>query len=195
MSTSSKRLLVVTTLGTLGYTSLILQWLWVSVLLLPSLFENASVKNFLLPPPSTTEAPMIEFHSPPLLAMIFTIIITVAVLIVTVIILARLPAAISKTGKNVTRKSAEAIVPALTHHRTLPAQEKRQLTIQTIRLIKYIFTLLPFLLLFLTTYIPTSLSGEIIMLVGAFLALGTLLWFGLEYAAARILKIKPTRLI
>lgn len=195
MLAPSKRQLIVNTLGTFGYMSLILQWLWVSVLFLPSLFENSTVKNFLIPPSNAPEAPVIEFHSPPLLAIILAVIVTTAVLIITVMVLIRLPATISETGKKATLKSAEAIIPVLTHHRTLPAHKKRQLTIQTIRLIKFVFTLLPFLLLLLTAYVPTSLPDEIVMLVGAFLALGTLLWFSLEYTVARILKVKPIKLV
>lgn len=191
MSATPKGLLVVNVLGTFGYISLILQWLWVSVLFLPGLIENDAIKGFLLPPATTTNGLQFEFHSPPLLATILAIIVTIAVLVVTAVVLIRLPSSISKSGKKATVKSAEKIIPILSHHHTLPAKKKRQLTLQTIRMIKLVLTVLPFLLLFLVIVVPTALSNEIVMLVGAFLGLGTLLWFGLEYGLAHILKIDP----
>jgi len=195
MSVQSKRQLLINTFGTFGYISLVLQWLWVSVLFLPQLLKTEPVKEFFMPPASINPAPSFEFHTPPLLATVLAIIITIVVLVVTIIVLLRLPTTISKTGKKTTLKAAETIVPVLTHHKKLTPKKKRKLTVQTIRILKFTLTLLPFLLLLLVAFIPTSLSDAIVIFVGALLALGTLAWFSLEYAFARILKIDPLKLL
>ncbi len=195
MLTQPKRQIIVNTFGTFGYISLVLQWLWVSVLFLPQLFENDGVKDFFMPPVDITSTPHVEFHTPPLLATVLAIVITVVVLMITVMVLLRLPTTISRSGKKATLKTAEKIIPILAHHQKLPATKKRQLTIQTIRTLKFVLTLLPFLLLLLVTVIPTSLPSDIVMFVGGFLTLGTLLWFGLEYTLARILKIDSLKLL
>ena len=195
MSATVKRQLIVNVFGTFGYISLILQWLWVSVLFLPQLFENNTIKDFFMPPGDVSAIPHFEFHTPPFLAIVLAVIITAAVLVVTVIVLVRLPTAISRGGKKATHKSAEKIIPIITHNHKVSLQKKQQLTIQTMRILKFVFTLLPFLLLLLVTFIPAELPDEIVMFVGAFLALGTLLWFSLEYGLARILKVKPMKLV
>ena len=195
MQAMPKRQLVVNTFGTFGYISLILQWLWVSVLFLPQLFENERVKDFFMPPTNITQAPSIELHAPPLLATVLAIAITVAILIITIVILARLPIAVSKTGKKTVLSTAEKIIPVITHHQKLPAKKKRQLTVQIIRIVKFVFTLLPFLLLVLVVFVPTSLPDEIVMFVGGFLALTTLVWFSLQYGLARILNVEPMKLV
>jgi len=195
MSATPKRQIIVNTFGTFGYISLILQWLWVSVLFLPQLFENETVKDFFMPPANITQAPSIELHAPPLLATVLAIAITVAILIITIVILARLPIAVSKTGKKTVLSTAERIIPVITHHQKLPAKKKRQLTVQIIRIVKFVFTLLPFLLLVLVVFVPTSLPDEIVMFIGGFLALCTLLWFSLEYGLAKILRIEESNLV
>ena len=195
MRIQSKRQLLVNTFGTFGYISLILQWLWVSVLFLPQLFENEKVKDFFMPPTNITQVPSIELHAPPLLATVLAITITIAVLIITMVILTRLPIAVSKTGKKTVLSTAEKILPVITHHQKLPAKKKRQLTVQIIRIVKFVFTLLPFLLLVLVVFVPTSLPDEIVMFVGGFLALTTLVWFSLQYGLAKILRIEETDLV
>lgn len=195
MSVQSKRQILVNIFGTFGYISLVLQWLWVSVLFLPQLLENEPVRDFFMPPTDVTSAPPFEFHTPPLLATTLAIAITVVVLTVAVVVLLRLPTTISKTGKKATLKTAEKIVPVLAHHKKLSPKKKRQLTVQAIRILKFTLTVLPFLLLLLVAFIPTSLSDAVVIFVGAFLALGTLAWFSLEYALARIFKIDPLKLL
>lgn len=178
-----------------GYTSLVLQWLWVSVLFLPRLFENESIKDFFIPSANTSATPSIEFHTPPLLATILAILITLVVLAVTVFILLRLPTTISKTGEKATLKTAEKIIPVIVHHKKLPAKKKRELTVQMIRVIKFVLILLPFFLLSFVAVFPASLPGDIVIFVGTFLALGSLVWFSLEYAFGRILKVDPLKLL
>lgn len=195
MLSESRRQFAVNTFGMFGYASLIMQWLWVSVLFLPQLFENESVKDFFIPSPTVSTAPSLELHTPPLLATILAVAITVVVLMITVVVLLRLPTTISKTGKKATLKTAEKIIPVIVHHKKLPPKKKRELTIQVIRILKFALILLPFLLLLLVVFIPTTLPDDIVMFVGTFLALGSLLWFSLEYTLARVFKIDPLKLL
>ena len=165
-----------------GYTSVLLQWLWVGVLFLPSFLENTSVKNFLLPETTGQPTPHIELSGPPIVLTITAAILTLVVLALTVVILVRLPNTIAKTGRSVTEKAASASIPLLTRHRTLPAKKRRELTMRIVNIIKLSIVILPVCLLALLSVVPVSIDGNIAVFVETFLAIGSIAWFSAEYA-------------
>lgn len=196
-ASQQKSITVANFFGALGYISCLLQWLWATVLLLPLLLES-DVKYFLLPhvDSSTTTTSTIQLSGPSLLWTIIGGIVTIIVFIITIVILVRLPQAIAKTGKKVTHTAAKTLVPIVAHTHELPAKKRLQLTARLLKIIKLTLCLMPFgLLLVSYFYPPKGLSIELIWVLGAMLAVGTMVWFSLQYAIAAARNVPNEKLI
>ena len=191
----SKRLLFVNTLDGLGYISCLLQWLWLAALVLPSVLKNEHMQSWLAPPPTTAEpvAPMVDPSS--LLMTIVAIIITLAILAITVVVLVRIPLAIAKAGKKVTTATSEVILPVITHHQKLPEAKKRTLSVVLVKCVKLALCLLPVAGLGLLLFIPTELDPRLGIFVGLMFVIGSVVWFSLEYAAARLLGVPLEKIV
>lgn len=183
---------IVNLFGILGYLSVMLQWLWLTVLLLPSVLENQTVKDIFLPQEAPKQVVETAYQTPSFVLVALAVIITIVILVVTAIVLARLPATIARVGKKTTDRAAQSIVPAITHHKKLPAKKQRTLSIRVVKYLKFSIVLLPVLLLALGGAIPLSLPNDIALFIGCSLAIGSLLWFSLEYTLAHIKRIDFT---
>jgi hypothetical protein len=181
MKTNKRTQLFANILGGFGYASVLLQWLWVSVLFLPSFFENASVKNFLLPEPTGQPTLHIELAGPPIILTSIAVILTLIILVLTVVVVARLPVTIAKTGKNVTKKAAIASLPLVTRHRKLPAKKQRELTVRMIKIIKLFMILMPVCLLGFLVITTLTIDSDVAVFVESVLALGSIVWFSSEH--------------
>jgi hypothetical protein len=193
MATLSKSALLANTFGTFGYISCLLQWLFVALLYLPLLLDNKQFKNFLLPENTEQVTPVVTTAPSPILIGL-AIIFTVIMLIVTMVLIIRAPISIARTGKAVTVKAADAIVP-LVVHRPVPAAKKRSLTRRLIKAIKLGMIVIPFLLILASVFIATPLPQDVIIFVGAALAIGSLLWFSAQYLSARWLNVRIDNLV
>lgn len=193
MKQPSRKTLIVNIFGALGYLSVTLQWLWVTALLLPTLLDNKTVQYFLLPHPNTEPQSSLvgPITSSSLITTVIAVGVTVLMIIITIILLVRLPAAIAKTSKTATTKTAEAALPVFTHHKQLSPVAKRKLTIRLIKVIKFIVILAPLCALIACFFAPIQLSIEIAILVECCLAISSLIWFSLEYLVAYRLRVKP----
>lgn len=189
----SKRQLLCNVFGALGYLSCLLQWLWAAVVWLP-LVMNDNVKNLLVPDHPAYQLPMPAVSGPSPFLTILAVIVTVVIMLVTVIVLLRTPVAIAKTGQKVTRKSADALLPAITHHKPVTKKERRHLTVRLVKIAKLIFVLLPVLLVFPAIVQHLELSYGIIMLTAGWLAICSVIWFTLQYLLARLLHISDDKL-
>lgn len=128
--------------------------------------------------------------------LIVAIAITATVVLVSAIILIRLPLAIAKTGKKTVQSTAEALIPVITHHQKLPEKKKKILTFELVKLIKFSACILPIGILLVATQIMDSqISNELLVFIGALLALGSMLWFSLEYICARLFKTQIDSLL
>lgn len=194
MATISKRALLANTFGTFGYLSCLLQWLFVSLLYLPLLLDNKQLKSFLLPEPVEQPTRVIAASEPSLFLIVIAGVFTVLMLIFTVYIMLRAPFAIAKTGKSITKKTAEAIVPLVVHHKLSPAKE-RILTVRLIKIIKLIIVIVPLLINLSAVLVPLALPQDVTLFVGASLAIGSLIWFSLQYISAWALKVRLEKLI
>jgi hypothetical protein len=182
--------------GGLGYASCLLQWLWVTLLYFPLLLKNDAFKTMVIPEKSIqTTAPLIQFTMPPLIALIVGGIITLFVIGATIYVLARTPIAIARGGKKITHTPADALVPIITHRKKVSAKKRRQLTSKLIVGIKLLLVILPLLVSFGAYLFATPIPYTVICVVAGFLACGSLVWFGAQYAAARLLHIDTKQLI
>lgn len=195
MATISKRALLANTFGTLGYLSCLLQWLFVSLLYLPLLLDNKQLKSFLLPEPVQQPTRVITTSEPSVFLIIVAIVFTVLMLLFTIYLVLRAPFAIARTGKNITKKTAEAIVPLVVHHRPLSPTKKRLLTVRLIKIIKLVLVVVPLLISLSALFVSLTLSQDITLFVGASLAIGSVIWFSLQYLSAWALKVRLEKLI
>ena len=191
-----KWLWVTKVFGTFGYTSLLLQWGWLTLLVLPSLLDNQLVKELLLPAP-TKQAQVVATadSSFSLLYAIIIAVVLVTALALTAYVLAKIPGQIARGGQKVITATTVASLPVLTGHKKLTAKKRLKLSLHVSKLVKLLFTLLPFGLLGLLAFVSVSLPTNVVWSVGGFLATGSLVWFSLEYLVAKLLAIDEQLLI
>lgn len=128
----------------LSYVFTALLWLWLAVLLLP-LLERSGTLELLVPvthqPTHTTVTA--EPASPFLLLV--AAFITAFMIIISIIALWRLPKNLAKAGSDVSHTVAEAVLPAITHHKKLPKKRQRVIS-QRIKLyVRLALITLPFI--------------------------------------------------
>ena len=195
MNKYPRKTLLANTFGMFGYVSSLMAWAWIGIVYLPLLLANDEVKKLLIPTPSDT--PVILAPSMPMspLTIIFAGFVTALVLVLTVIALLRAPVAIAKTGKTVTTKAADSVVPLVTHGKQLPAAEKRRLTWQLIKFVKLAVVILPVLAACVSLLIEAPLPIEVILLVSSILSLIAIFWFALQYLSARAFGIDSQYLV
>lgn len=165
---------------TLGYLSLLMQWGWALILLLPALLKMESVQTFVLP--KAVSAP-VHTPSPIVLSPILTYtLVTVAfiIAIVGIYFAIKTPAYAIKTVDASAKKTATTIA-----HRTVRhphnVREIRTVSVRILLILKCCAVGVGLLLTFAATYISSGLSAEIIVTIGAYLAIWPVIWFGLQY--------------
>ena len=175
--------------GGLGYISVIGQWLWTIALVLPTLLENESFKQFILPDQSTTvQSPVTPFDENSIFMIVVAAAVTVVVLLVTIVVLIRLPIALVRTSQKTVTSAADAIVPTITHHKPLSKKKRAVLTARIRLYIKFALSVIPLLPLLFVTSSSIGLDSSIALLIGAILAIGSLVWFSIQYGSAKLLK-------
>ncbi len=193
MTHFSKRLFVVSFLGTLFYLSCLLQWMWATLPYLPGIVRLAEI----LRRPVNTPAPTQEITSsgpPSLLLLIIAFAATAAIIGVTLYVLIKFPVAIAKSGQKMTQRASSFIVPAITHHTKLPEKKRQRLTARVIVYIKLGVCVVPIILSACTYFLEVEIGYDIIMIVAATLAIGTLLLLGAQLSFAKWLKVKSSKI-
>lgn len=179
--------------ATLGYISLLLQLLWLTIIYLPGLLENESFKNIFLPNPSVEQPAHTSTASladnP--LALVGVGILTIVMIILTIYLLIKLPSAVARSGHKVTSEVTQVAVPIITHHKNVSVAKRRTLTFRISFAIKFIFTLLAYLTLFIPVDSTQMLESGIIWSIGSILASSTLLWFGVQFVLAKAFSLPP----
>lgn len=182
--------------GSVGYLSIISQWLWTIALLLPLLLKNGSFKQLVLPnkaAPTQTPGPVFDENSFIMIAV--AVIVTALVLIVTVVILIKLPLALIRTSKKSVDTVVETIIPTITHHKPVSKEKKAILSVKVRIYIKLFVCIVPITPLIFVGSDAIGLDQAIALLIGAALALGTVFWFTLQYASAKLLKLPLEKLL
>lgn len=161
-------------LGT-AYTACLLQWLWVLMVGLPNLVESGAI-DFITtaPEPAQTVTSQPVEMSPFVWGLVG--IVTLLILIVTAIVLVKIPRTIVHTGERIVQQTTEAIIPAITHHKQLPPKKRLQLSARVILAVQLTLVLLPLIVsYFLPPY--AQITSEIITTMAAWLAAISLLGF------------------
>lgn len=132
-------------LAGIAYFSCLLQWSWLLIVGLPQLIKTGAFDG-LVSAPKPTAVPVATQSDLSPATLLFVGIITLAFLVFTAIVLIRLPRTIAKTGQRVVVQATEIVVPAVTHHKKIPAKKRRELSRRVTLLIQLSLTVLPFLL-------------------------------------------------
>lgn len=196
MSASSNRKRKLTNLfGGLGYLSVLFQWLFVAVLVLPVFLESETYVN-ILEPTTPVEQPVSE---PAVLTGGIWVFVTFAIALVfialTVILLLKIPASIAKTGHDITEKSAKSITPIVIKNRKLKPSEQTKLTARLVKLIKLLLVTVPVALVCLTYFTGATLDIYSAIFVGCLLAILSLVLFSVQYLLAKLFKLQPKYLL
>ena len=178
---------IVRLLAVVSYMFCALQWFWLGILVLGFFAQNGMLDTLNQHEPVAAPVPTHEPASP--VALAIGGIVTVAMIIITVVVLIRLPKAIAKTSQVVTERATETILPVVSHHKKLPKKKKLQLSAKLTFYIRLALIALPFLLL-LALPQNESIKPQLVIFVGGFLAITTLTLLAVESVFALALPKK-----
>lgn len=176
----------------IAYISCLLQWLWIAIVAVPPLVKTGAFDSFVqqTPPPKPVQQPVHQGTTP--IGTLFVGIVTLLILIITVVVIIRLPKNIAKTGEKIVHQATDTVIPAVTHHKKLPEKKRKQLSGRIALLLQLVASLLPIGICLLLPSIG-SLTTQIIVIVGIFFGIISLTSFTL--AALIDLKFPTTRQI
>lgn len=179
-------------IGTLGYISVLFQWVWTLLILCyPLLIADHSI---LLPDqPRQSAQPVSDAITTSPIVITVAIMATLFVLVLTVVVLIRLPKAIGQRGASITHNTAGAIMPIVSKHLQLPEKKQRELSYKVIVFIKICIVLLPLLAL---VYIPDAVpvDGSIVWIIAIFCAIWSIICFGLQQLIVKLFKVPIDKL-
>jgi hypothetical protein len=177
--------------GAFGYFFSSMQWIWAvmlnfSLIKLLVLFISPNIDNTVTKPSS-----VVDLGSSPLF-MIIAGTITIAMIVLTVYVLVKMPSIVVKTSKKVVRETADNVAPIV-----LRAQHKKdtkknliKLTPRIILLLKILLIIIPFLL----TFTVQSMENQMIdyltaAYVSLWLACISGAFFAFQYTLAKLFVI------
>lgn len=188
MTKTRKKHFLVTLAGTLFYIVSTIGWLWA---VLPYVPDIAKLSATLQPQEQAQPVEqVVTTGPPPLLLTIIIIGVTIAILVMSVYTLIKLPATIRMSGEKLTHTTSAHIVPILTHHTHLSPKKRRQLTARIAFYIKLALCTLPVIIAACSFLVPaSSLSYELTILVATFFAITSLVLFCTQLLLAKWLRI------
>lgn len=190
MATHPRKIAFANTLGTLGYISIIFQWLWSLIVVANPLLSGDL--HFLIPT-SPTPAPIVPSTSPSPFMVGVVIVFTILIFAMTLYVLWKLPKSIGRRAGYTTKHAADALVPLITHRHAPTKKERLKLSRRLVLIIKLTAILLPLIALLWASPIG-ELTRDIILVVGLFCASCSLLYFGLQLLCAYVWKLPSDRI-
>ena len=195
---SSRALSVANIFGTLGYISLIIQWVWTGIILVYPLILSGTAEswwNCLQPKatkPPTTVAPT-DFGSATSFINVFAIILTAVILAISIILIFRLPKKIGETGAHLTQSAANAVIPIIYRAEEMPKAKRKRLSFKIIVTTKCLLTLLALALLLFAQPI-SQLSFSVIWALGSFCFVCTMIYWLIQYLIARFYRVNQSKI-
>ncbi len=150
-----------------AYTAIVFEWLWISLIGIPPLIEAGLFDSMFSQTEQPKEAPVNPIASSPIVVAIVGI-TTVIVLVITAIVMIRLPRTIVRSGDAVINHTAEKVMPIVTHHKKFPAKKRRVLSRRLRLILQVALCVLPFSVLLLLPE-TVELSRSVIAAVTVFL--------------------------
>jgi hypothetical protein len=153
---------------TAAYMTCLLQWLWLFMVGIPNLVQSGAI-DFITAKPELVQTPASQPIEMSPLVWVLVGSVTLLLLVVTVIVLIRIPRTIVSTGEKIVHHTTEAIMPAITHHRPLPAKKRLALSARLILTIQLVMVLTPLVIsYFLPPY--AQITSQIILTLALWLA-------------------------
>ncbi len=163
-----------------SYIFTVLAWLWLGMLLAPPLVDSGALGVFL---PSQFAQPVEPSPAPdsssPLLLVVGAA-VTLLMVVISIVILWRLPKTVSKTGQHISKSVTHAAMPILTHHKKLPKKKQRALSARVLVYVRVSLAVLPFVGMVLAPPLDDFDYG-ISVVVGGWVVSAALLSLLLEY--------------
>lgn len=191
MAWTSRRTTVVNIFGTLGYLSIILQWLWLVVIVAHPLLSSDF--SLFLPEQHTAPAIAPVASNPSPVVIGFVIFLTILIFAITFYILWKLPKGIGLQGARATKRAATVLVPVITHHKKISKKRRLRVSYQAVLGIKLFLICVPIVGLIFAQPI-NGLDARAIWTVGLFCGLCSFVYIGIQQLLAPLLNVKTSDL-
>ena len=168
--------------GAFGYMSLIVQWAWTLLILAYPLLASGTI-SFLSPETPTVTPEPADFGIATPVVTIVAVATTILVMLMTIILVAKLPKTIGRQGARTTHAAAHKLAPLAAGHKPLTKKRRRTLSYRIVLVLKVIAITLPVALLAFAAPIA-ALTLEMIWAVGLFCATCSVIYFGIQQVIA-----------
>jgi hypothetical protein len=121
-------------------------------------------------------------------SVVIVIALTIFIFALTLYALWKLPSAVGRGGARVTRQTADALLPVITHHRKKSAKERRRLSYKLVVYIKWSLVIAPLAALIWASSVD-ALEPQIIWTVAGFCALCSAAYFGIQQLLVGLWKV------
>lgn len=180
--------------GGLAYLSCLLQWAWLLIIFLPGFMKNQTVRDLLVPIHSTepaTYATETTVATPELSFIFLFVGLTVGILVLALSVysLLKIPKAVSKSGRSITHKPVEFVVPIILGKKTANQKIRLKLSRQMIFAFKLLMTFLPVALILPAQNLELVMSTRAIATVTLFLFACTFSLFCLQAIVSKLMKV------
>lgn len=197
------KLKITNAFGSIGYFFCTMQWFWV-VLLYFSLLksfalsmiaeDSANRAPVVVPPPQTPDIISGISSGPNVLIIVFSIVITLIVIAITIFVIIRMPSSIAKTSKSIVDTAAKNVTPIVLQiqHKKDTKKNRIKLTPLLVLITKITIITLPIILTFSSQLLSERLvEFSIAICVSSWLFGFSFTFFAIQYVLVRIFLIKP----
>jgi len=189
----SRKKAVLNVIGSIAYVACLLQWLWMLLILLPSMVNSPLFKFFsptMTAPKPVVQQPVAPTGEVPVFLTFIALVVGVAIVVGAIyVMLFKVPRSVARTGEKVTHTAATVISPIIIEHTHLPAKQRRTIPMLIIVVIKLTLVFLPLGLLLFAQGVSAAMSFDLIMLIGIFLFSWAFLAFALQFVLSQLLKV------
>lgn len=175
-----------------AYFVCMLQWLWIIILVLPTLIDSGLLASFAPPRVEKPQVAIVDDTSQSPLLLITGGIVTLLMIVLTIYILIKFPSKVAQNGSTIAHKAADVIVPVVSHHKPISPKKRRTLTARVLFYVKLALVLAPVLACYLVPETNT-INADLIRFIGSILAMIAVGLFALEYATLYALFRSATR--
>ncbi|MFZ2494285.1 MAG: hypothetical protein WAW60_00740 [Candidatus Saccharimonadales bacterium] len=175
---------IVNVLGVFGYISIIMQWLWMIILGMPWLLSLDIVHDIGQTP--TEVATMQSSSGPSLLATMFAIIVTIAIIGFTIYILMKLPKYTVRESSHIVHEAKNIVLPKLAVKKRTSKRRMIEVSSMTLLVIKLVLSIIPFVGLYIVVMSSPPLDTDIIFVIGGFLFVWSLFFIIVQRLTAHV---------
>lgn len=196
---TGRKVAILNALGSAGYIACLFQWLWTSLILLPSVLQSPLFQSWFQPvAPVVSETPaQVEASGggvPGYLSLIILVAGIVLVLGMLYVLFAKIPRSVVQTGEKVTHTVAEVVAPVLIEHVHFPEKQRREIPRAIIITFKLLLIFTPLCLLLFAHGLTIAMSFELIMMIGIVLFSWAFFFFVVQYVASKLLGVEYAKI-